>query len=258
MKTIGYVFLAALFVLVLSGEEVSVLYEESSYWPTRVQVDEEVVGQTHGNKVEPGAEWTFLRYQGGDCIVDMGHNGIHAVDAKNTDLLDRMRHYQKTRKFPFQGLFTFRSTKSFYMPESPEKGLELGVFDEYDYFVLFYFEYSHEEPASQLIGEFLRAEAKTLERDNRAKVLLLPENNVQVAGLVEDYKADGFTNPTVIPFLYSSLEHSLYHRPNQKGDVVLVDSFGKILGQFFLDDIPDAKTEDLARVLETILQEARS
>lgn len=237
------------------GLDDSSLLEESRFWPMNVTVLDKIVGKTHGNTVPAGGEWAFLRYENGLCLVDMGHNGIFRFKVDQTDLLERMRRISKERTYPFQGLFTFRYTKSFYLPESPERGLTLGALDEYDYFVLFYFNY---EKSSEAVAEVATV-IDTLKDPGSAMsdiaVLLLPENDFRADGLLDSYVADGLTAPTILPFWTNPIRYALSHDVERNGDVVIVDKFGKILGQFFQSDLQASTTRlDLIDSIETILK----
>ena len=153
------------------------LFEASKFWPEKVTVSAEITGVKHGNVVKPGKEWVFLRYQDGKCLVDMGHNGIQALDVEDTDILERMTKISEERTFPFQGLFTYRYTKSFYDPKTL-RGLQLGDLDPYDYFVLFYFDYESSIDVTKTLKEFIQKYANELNTEMKVEVLLLPGGNI--------------------------------------------------------------------------------
>ena len=212
------------------------LLSESRFWPEKITVNSEVIGVTHGNVVKPKKEWVFLRYQDGKCLVDMGHNGIHALNVEDTDILERVAKISKERTFPFQGLFTHRYTKSFYDPKTL-RGFQLGDLDQYDYFVLFYFNYESGSDTTNILGDFISNYMEEMKAKMNLMALLVTSNNVLADGLLSDYIADGLVAPTATPFLYKGMVHTLKHDHETIGDVVLVDKFGKVIKQFFLSEL---------------------
>ncbi|PXA03759.1 hypothetical protein DDZ13_10730 [Coraliomargarita sinensis] len=226
----------------------------SKYWPKQVAVQREVLGQTHGNQVPPGRHWEFIRYEHGKCLVDMGHNGIFAFNPEDTDLLERVRKNQRDRTFPYRGLFTFRYTKSFFNPET-NRGYQLGGdLEQYEYFILFYFNYDAVDIPASAIGDLVKNEKGKLNRNYNAEILLVPDLSVSDQGNLENYLAEGFVAPTVIPFMRDGLMHSLHHKPQEKGGVVVLDKFGQIKGQFFLKDLgQDLSGQNIFNALKGIL-----
>lgn len=236
-----------------SAEETD-FYQMSKYWPQKVTVHKDIVGETHGNTVPGGRAWEFMRYQDGKCLVDMGHNGIFWLAPEETDLRERMLRLENERQFPFQGLFTFRYTKSFYDPETL-KGYQLrGELDEVEYFVLFYFDYDKSSPKTHALGIFISEFQEILKAEYQLGVLLLPTQDPISTNGFEDYIDSGFNAPTVVPYLQDGVIHSLQHKASKNGDVVVVDKFGKVLGQFFLQDLGEqADSDALLSVLRKIL-----
>lgn len=235
----------------------SSILEHSKFWPEKVTVNSEVTGATHGNIVKPGNEWIFLRYQDGKCLVDMGHNGIHALNAEDTDILERVTKISKERTFPFQGLFTHRYTKSFYDPKTL-RGFQLGDLDQYDYFVLFYFNYESGSDTANILGDFISNYMEEMKAEMNLMALLATSNNVLANKTLLDYISDGLVAPTATPFLYKGMVHTLEHDHETRGDVVLVDKFGKVIEQFFLSKLDDkALYETLKQAVEKEASKSR-
>lgn len=236
-------FLAVLIFMssVLSGEEVGAqtLLYASSFWPNKVTVNVDVVGKKHGNQVPAGREWMFLRCQDGKCLVDMGHNGIFALDPEDTDLIPRIQSNMQERPEDYQGLFTHRYTKTFYNPDTLKAYQLGGELEEFERFILFYFDYDQENKQSAAIGDFVSQYQNAMKERHGMCVLLLPESNVIADDVVDEFIKDGFKAPTVVPFMREGALYTLQHKPKEKGDVVIVDKNGLILGQFFLSDFGD-------------------
>jgi hypothetical protein len=229
----------------------SSVLEHSKFWPEKVTVNIEVTGVKHGNSVKPGREWIFLRYQDGKCLLDLGHNGIHALNVEDTDILERVTKISEENFFPFQGLFTYRYTKSFYDPKTL-RGFQLGDMDQFDYFVLFYFDYESGSNTAHILGDFIRNYAEKINAEIKLAVLLIPSNNIIADGALSDYIADGLVAPTATPFMLKGMMHTLKHDYEIKGDVVLIDKFGKIIEQFFLSKLD---SRDLSEILKNTLEE---
>ena len=229
----------------------SSILESSQFWPDKVAVNVETIGVKYGNIVEPGKNWIFLRYQDGKCLVDMGHNGIHALNVEDTDILERVTKISEERTFPFQGLFTYRYTKSFYNPETL-RGFQLGDMDPYDFFLLFYFDYESGSHLVEVLGEFIQGYLNELNTEMKVEVLLLPSGNVIVEKKLENYISDGLVAPTITPFLCEGTIYTLKHDHEVKGDVVLVDKFGKVIEQFFIAPL-DA--QDILRITKEVLSD---
>ena len=213
------------------------LLSDSKYWPKQVVVHKEIVGETHGNIVPGGRRWEFIRYQDGKCRVDMGHNGIFHFEPGDTDFVERVQRNLKERTFPYQGLFTYRFTKSFYRPETLKGDQFGGDLEDMEYFVLVHFTYRKDDTQTQALGNFNRIFKDSLREQCEAAVLFLPTNNIIEEDIVTDYISDGFDSPTVVPFMREGMMHSLGLEIKTKGDVAVVDKNGAVLGQFFLADL---------------------
>lgn len=218
----------------------SSILDNSKFWPEKVTVNVEITGVKHGNIVKPGSEWMFLRYENGKCLVDMGHNGIHALNVKDTDVLERVKKISEENIFPREGLFTYRYTKSFHDPKTL-RGLQSGDLDKYDYFALFYFDYESGSKVTEVLSNFVKNYTNKAESKLNLKVLFIVSNNLLKEKQLSDYITDGLFAPTSTPFLYESTVYTLAHDHEKKGDVVLVDKFGKVIKQFFLSKVDDDK-----------------
>jgi len=217
------------------------LPSRSMYWPLKVTVHKAIVGKMHGNTVTGGQEWEFLRYQNGKCLVDMGHNGIFKLNIEDTDLLERMALSAEEKRPPYQGLFTYRYTKSFFDPVSL-KGYQLwGPLEQYEYFVLFYFDYKEGSNDVTLIGDFISHHIDNVKASFDLGVLLIPSGNIVANKEIESYITDGLNAPTAVPLMREGLIHTLQHHAKSNGDVVILDKNGFILEQFFLSDLGDGR-----------------
>lgn len=227
------------------SEQEHEFYERSKFWPLKVAVHKEVIGDKHGNLVRPGREWDFIRYQRGKVIVDMGHNGIFDFLPMETDLSERMTENQQTRTFPFRGLFTFRFTKWFFDP-STLKGYQLGgPLEKFDYFILLDFKFDSSSQHVRKLGEVVSKSVITLNEKFDTGILLLPSEDIVSEGTVDEYLELGFNAPTIVSFLRAGMLHVLYHNSEQNGDILVVDKYGKVLGQFFFSDLGDNRTEEI-------------
>ena len=236
MKTIVYA--CGLLVLSVYASGSACLLNQSKFWPNMVTVNVDVTGVTHGNTVKSGKEWTFLRYEGEKCLVDMGHNGIHTLNIEDTDVLARVVKNAEERTFPYQGLFTHRYTKSFFDPKTL-RGLQHQDLDAFDYFLLCYFDYQSGSSISHTLGNFVKNHKMKTAKEMKLAVLLLPSKNVIEDNLVSDYISDGFDAPTATPFMLEGMMHTLQHQHETKGDLVLIDKNGKIINQFFLSSFSE-------------------
>ena len=246
-------FLGAVSALHANKELDSInLLNESKFWPERVTVNVEITGVTYGNTVKSGQEWIFLRYEDGKCLVDMGHNGIHTFAADDTDIAERISNISKKRAFPFRGLFTHRYTKSFYDPKKM-RGLQLGDLDQYEFFVLFYFDYESGSNVAKTLAEFIQKYLNELNTEMKLEVLMLPSGNIIADGKLSDYIADGLVARTATPFMLKGMVHTLKHDYKIKGDVVLIDKFGKVIKQFFLSNL--TSDGDLIKIFKDTLAE---
>lgn len=242
------------FAICVTGLSGSIL-KESQYWPEKVTVHKTLTGRMFENPISAGREWVFLRTDDETVLVDMGHNGVFALEPSDTDVVQRIRANKQRGIVNERGLFSYRHAKWFY-EVSTKVGLKIESLDDYEAFVLFYFNYEPDGETAKVISKLLADGGGSLLGRSDTGVLLLPNQNLIAEGLSHEFLEDGLNAPVIAPYKRSSFEHAQQHFPEKRGDIVVIDKNGQVFAQFFFSDLGEnASADALHAILKRVLAE---
>lgn len=212
----------------LDSVEFEELARMSEFWPERVATSVGLVGELHGNNIQPGFEGLLIRVEEDGVLLDFGHNGIFLLPIDQTDLADRVAKLKLSKSTNDRGLIAKRHTKSFYNIDlSRPHGAH--DFDQIMYFIFIY---------TRIDGNRLTDIEKVFGKDsifsNAADVqpLLLPLS----AEYPDDLETSDVSIPIVMPYHREALIRGLAFESDESEEfIVLTDKNGRILSVFPLD-----------------------
>lgn len=155
------------------------LQVRSEWWPDRVTVNEPVEETLNGQTIKPGRLGFVVRLVGDDVLIDFGRYGVIQLPIAQTDFVDRSQELRGVRDWQHLGNWTAQfHTKLMAAKPTGFQTLPIKVYDDKDYFLIFYLDHSSDE--GQQILSWMRDSKGINELPSNVCLMLIPdEHNTQ-------------------------------------------------------------------------------